>query len=80
MEEVGGTLGLSTSIESATRIIAPSLGGYLIGALGAWAPGVLGALIMAWVVPFTYRKIIREKHDSPSEENVDMVGEGILGN
>lgn len=57
-EEVGGTLGLSTSIESATRIIAPSLGGYLVGALGPWAPGVLGAGIMAWLVSFVYRKIM----------------------
>ena len=57
MEEVGGTLGLSTSIESTTRIIAPSLGGYLIGTLGAWSPGVLGAGIMVWVVSFVYRKI-----------------------
>ena len=69
MEEVGGTLGLSTSIESATRIIAPSLGGYLIGALGAWAPGVLGAAIMGWVVSFVYRKIYSEKEELVEDKN-----------
>ena len=37
-EEVGGTLGLSASLESLTPVIAPSLGGYLLGRLGTWAP------------------------------------------
>jgi DHA1 family tetracycline resistance protein-like MFS transporter len=63
-EEVGGTLGLSTSIESLTRVLAPSVGGYLIGALGAWAPGILGAGIMGWVVSFTYQRLIL-KPDPP---------------
>jgi len=57
-EEVGGTLGLAASLESSTRVIAPSLGGYLLGSLGAWAPGVFSALIMAWVVSFTWRRLI----------------------
>ena len=39
-EEVGGTLGLSASLESLTRVISPSAGGYLLGSLGAWAPGM----------------------------------------
>jgi hypothetical protein len=37
---------------------SPSLGGYLLGSLGAWAPGVVSALIMAWVVSFTWRRLI----------------------
>ncbi len=63
-EEIGGTLGLAASIESATRVIAPSMGGYLLGAFGAWAPGIASATIMAWVVSFTWRRII-VKPDPP---------------
>lgn len=48
-EEVGGTLGLSTSLESLTRVIAPSLGGVLLGKIGTWAPGLMAALIMVFV-------------------------------
>jgi DHA1 family tetracycline resistance protein-like MFS transporter len=56
-EEVGGTLGLSTSLESLTRVIAPSLGGFLLGQLGAWAPGLLAAIIMSWVSSFVWRRL-----------------------
>ena len=57
-EEIGGTLGLSTSIESATRVIAPTIGGYLLGALGLWAPGVFSAVLMVWVFSFVWRRLI----------------------
>ncbi len=57
-EEIGGTLGLSASLESLTRVIAPSAGGLLFEFLGFWAPGVAGAVIMAWVVLFVYRRLI----------------------
>jgi DHA1 family tetracycline resistance protein-like MFS transporter len=60
-EEIGGTLGLSTSLESASRVIAPSAGGLLLQNLGAWAPGVVSAALMLWVVYFTYRRIILVK-------------------
>ena len=49
-EEIGGTLGLSTSLESLTRTIAPTAGGWLLGALGSWGPGIFGALAMAGAV------------------------------
>jgi DHA1 family tetracycline resistance protein-like MFS transporter len=57
-EEVGGILGITTSLEAVTRVIAPSVGGYLLQNLGFWAPGVFSALLMAWAVTFTYRRII----------------------
>lgn len=57
-EEVGGILGLSTSLESATRVIAPSLGGLLLGSLGNWAPGIFGALIMVGVIFLVRTKIL----------------------
>jgi MFS transporter, DHA1 family, tetracycline resistance protein len=60
-EEIGGTLGISTSIESASRVIAPSAGGFLLQSLGAWAPGLVSAALMAWAILFTYLRIIRVK-------------------
>jgi DHA1 family tetracycline resistance protein-like MFS transporter len=63
-EEVGGALGVAASIESLTRVIGPAAGGLLLGALGTWAPGVVGAVIMAWVVVFVWRRFI-EKPDPP---------------
>jgi DHA1 family tetracycline resistance protein-like MFS transporter len=72
-EEVGGTLGLSASLESLTRVIAPSIGGFLLGALGAWAPGVASVILMIWVTSFTKRSILgnpdidtRSRHDDPA--------------
>ena len=59
-DEVGGTLGLSASFESLTRVIAPGLGGFLLGSIGTWAPGVTGAIIMVGVMIFTWNKIIRQ--------------------
>jgi DHA1 family tetracycline resistance protein-like MFS transporter len=69
-EEIGGTLGLSTSLESFSRVIAPSAGGFLLQNLGAWAPGAFSAALMLWLVYFTYRRIILASSNvipSPSE-------------
>jgi DHA1 family tetracycline resistance protein-like MFS transporter len=57
-EEVGGTLGLAASLEAISRVIAPTLGGFLIQSIGVWAPGVFTALLMVWTVTFAYRRII----------------------
>jgi DHA1 family tetracycline resistance protein-like MFS transporter len=57
-EEIGGTLGLSASLESLSRVIAPTLGGILLGQVGPWAPGVVCAVLMGWVVSFAYRRLI----------------------
>jgi MFS transporter, DHA1 family, tetracycline resistance protein len=57
-EEVGGMLGIAASLEAISRVIAPSVGGYLLQQLGIWAPGVFSALLMTWAVTFAYRKII----------------------
>ncbi len=58
-DEVGGTLGLSGALESLTRVIAPTLGGFLLGSLGTWAPGLFGALILVWLLTFLWRKLPR---------------------
>jgi DHA1 family tetracycline resistance protein-like MFS transporter len=57
-EEVGGALGVSSSVESLTRVIGPAAGGFLLGALGTWAPGLIGAVIMVGVVVYVWRRLI----------------------
>ena len=57
-QEVGGILGLATSIESSTRILAPILGGALLEKVGAWSPGVFGGIIMIGVSFFVYTWIL----------------------
>jgi MFS transporter, DHA1 family, tetracycline resistance protein len=57
-QEVGGILGLTTSLEASTRVIAPSAGGFLLQSLGLWAPGVFGALLMLISIIFSYAGII----------------------
>lgn len=51
-QEVGGILGLSTSIESSTRVISPLLGSFLLERIAYWAPGIFGALLL--IITFAY--------------------------
>ena len=51
-QEVGGILGLSTSIESSTRVISPLLGGFMLERISYWAPGTFGAVLL--FIAFTY--------------------------
>jgi DHA1 family tetracycline resistance protein-like MFS transporter len=56
--EVGGILGITTSLEAVTRVIAPIAGGYLLQHLGVWAPGIFSVLLMALTIVIAYRRII----------------------
>ncbi|MGQ9493505.1 MAG: hypothetical protein ACUVR2_07050, partial [Anaerolineae bacterium] len=57
-EEVGGTLGLSASLGGLARVVSPTVGGFLLGQVGVFAPGVLGALLMAWLVYYIWRRVL----------------------
>jgi DHA1 family tetracycline resistance protein-like MFS transporter len=70
-DEIGGILGISTSLEALTRVVAPSVGGFLLGYFGQWAPGVFTALLMAWAVSFAYRRIIIPAHRKRLEVNTE---------
>jgi len=59
VEEVGGTLGLSTSVESFTRVLSPIFGGAMLAQLGAWAPGAFATILMGWVTSFAYRRLLQ---------------------
>lgn len=56
----GGTMGLSSSIESMNRILAPLLGSLLFAAVGAWAPGVLSAILAGVAALLAWQKLVRE--------------------
>jgi DHA1 family tetracycline resistance protein-like MFS transporter len=56
-QEVGGILGLAASIESLTRVIAPTLGGALLGGLGTWAPGAFSGVLLAVLSIYVWRVI-----------------------
>ncbi len=60
-QEYGGILGLQSSFESLTRVIAPTLGGLLIGWLGPWSPGVFGALLLGALLPFVWVRLTKER-------------------
>jgi DHA1 family tetracycline resistance protein-like MFS transporter len=68
-QEIGGILGLSASVESSTRILAPALGGFLLQQVGTWAPGAAGALIMAglllyvWVTIYNHPIVFTLQHE-----------------
>jgi MFS family permease len=57
-EEVGGTLGIAASWGSLVRVISPVVGGFLLGRAGPAAPGVLGAALMVWLIPFIWRRVL----------------------
>ena len=56
-EEIGGTLGLASSMDSLTRIVAPALGGFLLERVGLWSPGIMGGVLMLWVVVYGAAKL-----------------------
>lgn len=56
--EVGAALGAATSAESLTWIIAPILGGLLIGLVGGWTIGLMGGLLTLLLSLFAWRKLL----------------------
>ncbi len=74
-EDIGGTLGISAALESLSRIIAPAVGGWLLGNVGAWAPGVLAAFIMSGEAVFAWRNLMQKPAVAlsvPGEELQEM--------
>jgi DHA1 family tetracycline resistance protein-like MFS transporter len=78
--EIGGMLGVSASLEALTRVFSPSLGGLLLEVVGqrygstagTAAPGLLSAILMAWLVGYVYRRIL---HGHPLLASAPQAGE-----
>jgi len=74
-QEVGGILGISTSLEATTRVIAPIAGGFLLQKLGLWAPGVFSAILMVWTLLLAYWRIVLPSHRQPAIVEVKLTSE-----
>lgn len=61
-EEIGFVLGLSASLDSFTRIIAPSAGGYILAQFGASAPGIVSAIVLIAILPYARKHLISNPH------------------
>ena len=57
-DEVGGTLGLSSSLQTVAQIVTPGLGGAMMDLLGPWSVGLLGGVLMLWTLSVVRRRII----------------------
>jgi DHA1 family tetracycline resistance protein-like MFS transporter len=75
-QEIGGILGLGAAIESATRIFAPVIGGYLLQAFGTWSPGAFGAVIMLGITIFIYFNIYKHPVASEIHQQISPVPNG----
>lgn len=71
-EDIGGTLGLSTSTQTIAQIICPALGGFLIAQLGGWAVGVLASFLMSGVVMLLYFRL-RPMPEPCSENDLNQI-------
>ncbi len=67
-EEIGGTLGLAAALESTTRVIAPSLGGYLLGRFGPLGPSLFTGIVMVWVAGYVWRRVVPGARLSPAPQ------------
>jgi DHA1 family tetracycline resistance protein-like MFS transporter len=68
-EEVGGALGLSGSLDSLARVIAPTIAGVMLQQMGAPSLGISAFLIMALVLVFSWWRLI--VHPDPIPRNQD---------
>jgi DHA1 family tetracycline resistance protein-like MFS transporter len=74
-QEVGGILGITTSLEAVTRVIAPIAGGLLLQKLGLWAPGVFSAILMVWALIIAYWRIVLPSHRQPAAVDVNLTSQ-----
>jgi MFS transporter, DHA1 family, tetracycline resistance protein len=65
-EEIGGTLGVSASIESLTRVLSPVAGGLLLQWARPWGPALFTAAVMTYVATLVWRRLF-VKPDPPLE-------------
>ena len=59
-EEVGGALGLVTSVESLTWVLAPIVGGLLIDYLGGWSLGLAGGVTTGLLIVYVWRQLVAQ--------------------
>lgn len=78
--ETGEIMGISAAVESITRIVAPALGGWLIGSLSSAAPGLLSAILMGGLT--VYLISLQKRHRLPNhmaETDLSDIGIDVFG-
>jgi MFS family permease len=75
-DEVGGALGLATSAESLTWVIAPILGGALIDYVGSWSLGLVGAAITGSLIAYTQRRLLTQRDPPRPPDPSEGTGTG----
>lgn len=58
-EDVGGTLGLASSMQTLAQITTPGMGGLILSTLGPWALGVISSIFMILAFVSTLGKSTR---------------------
>lgn len=72
-DDVGGILGIAAAIGSLTRAIGPALGGVLLDVVGAWGPGLLGAVLMAAVTVYGGKILSQRVHALGLEQESSQI-------
>ena len=72
-QEIGGALGIASSLESLSRVVSPAAGGWLLGSVGLWAPGLVGSVIMSGIAAFSWRRLIVHPDPALAELAVEPV-------
>ncbi|MBN1193152.1 MAG: MFS transporter [Coriobacteriia bacterium] len=70
-DEVGGILGVQTSIMSLARVIAPVIGATLLDRIGVQAPGVFAGAVTLMVLPYAWRTLCVKPGRSSCEGSFD---------
>ncbi len=70
-DEVGGLLGVQTSILSFTRIPAPIIAGVLLERFTVWSPGVLAGMFVGSMVPYAYMRLCVRPGNSACAEDAE---------
>jgi len=80
VNETGEIMGISAAMESITRIVAPALGGWLIGSLSPIAPGLLSALLLGALT--VYLILLKKRHQFPDhipQADLSEIGLDVFG-
>ena len=80
VNETGEIMGISAAMESITRIVAPALGGWLIGSLSSVAPGLLSAILLGGLT--VYLMLLQKKHrlpDHAAQADIAEIGIDVFG-
>ena len=59
-EDVGGIMGLSSSMQTFSQIVSPGIGGLLLQFVGGWSLGTLSAILMAITAIFSYHMVLNK--------------------